>query len=47
MKYNLLIAEDDPDITQLLALYLDNGDYHIFTADNGETALHIARERKN
>ena len=46
MKYNLLIAEDDPDITQLLALYLDNGDYHIFTADNGETALQIAREEK-
>ena len=32
MKYNLLIVEDDADITELLTLYLDNGDFSIFTA---------------
>lgn len=44
MKYNLLIVEDDADITELLTLYLDNGDFSIFTANNGEEAMELARE---
>ena len=44
MKYNLLIVEDDADITELLTLYLDNGDFSIFTASNGEEAMELARE---
>ncbi len=44
MKYNLLIVEDDADITELLTLYLDNGDFSIFTASNGEEAMELARK---
>ncbi|HIR00248.1 MAG TPA: response regulator transcription factor [Candidatus Scybalocola faecavium] len=46
MKYNLLIVEDDADITELLTLYLDNGNFHIFTASHGEEALKIAAQNQ-
>ena len=43
MKYKLLIVEDDPDIVELLTLYLDNGKFDIYTAAHGEAALEIIR----
>ncbi len=42
MKYNILIVEDDVDIIELLTLYLDSSDFHVFSASNGEEALQIA-----
>ena len=42
MKYNILIVEDDADIIELLTLYLDSSDFHVFSASNGEEALQIA-----
>ena len=32
MKYNILIVEDDADIIELLTLYLDSSDFHVFSA---------------
>lgn len=42
MKYNILIVEDDVDIIELLTLYLDSSDFHVFSASNGEDALKLA-----
>ncbi|MDQ0172974.1 response regulator transcription factor [Paenibacillus tundrae] len=38
MRYTLLIADDEPEIVELLQLYLEK-DYNILTAANGEEAL--------
>ena len=32
MKHNILIVEDDADITELLTLYLDGSDFHVLSA---------------
>lgn len=45
MDYQILIAEDDPDISELLALYLENAGYTVFTALNGQSALDIFQEK--
>ncbi|WP_282942476.1 response regulator transcription factor [Paenibacillus sp. RC67] len=38
MSYNLLIVEDEPEIIELLRLYLEK-EYCVFEANNGEQAL--------
>ena len=43
MKYNILIAEDDVSIIELLTLYFDSGEYNVFYATNGEAALEIVK----
>lgn len=40
-KYKILIAEDDRDIVELLALYLNNAGYDVTPAQNGIEALDI------
>ena len=40
-QYNILIAEDDPDIVNLLSLYLENEGYPVFRAANGLEAIQI------
>ena len=40
-KYRILIAEDDEDILQLLALYLKSEGFEVLTACNGMEAYHI------
>ena len=47
MNYNILIAEDDTDITELLSLYLGSDGYHIHTAQTGLQALDIIASEKN
>lgn len=44
MKYNILIAEDDVSIIELLTLYFDSGEYNVFYATNGEAALEIVKK---
>lgn len=44
MKYNILIAEDDEDIIELLTLYLDSNDFIVFCATNGKKALDIMKK---
>lgn len=41
MNKNILIAEDDKDIVDILILYLQNEKHNIFTAENGEEAYEI------
>lgn len=46
MDYKVLIAEDDRDIVELLTLYLNSDGFSVFTAENGEDALEIAKTQK-
>lgn len=46
MNYQLLIAEDDTDIVEILRLYLENEGYKILSASNGEDALNIFLREK-
>lgn len=45
-KYKILIAEDDPDIVQLISLYLKSENYEILTADNGADAFELVKKEK-
>ena len=44
MKHNILIVEDDADITELLTLYLDGSDFHVLSAADGEQALRLVKQ---
>lgn len=46
MRYTVLIAEDDPDIVDLLTLYMDNQDFYVLRACDGETALDYLRHTR-
>jgi two-component system, OmpR family, alkaline phosphatase synthesis response regulator PhoP len=42
---NILLVEDDPEITKLLQLHFESKDYHVHACTNGEEALQkIAKE---
>lgn len=45
IKPVVLIADDDPDILELVSLTLERDGYEIAPARNGEEALRIAAER--
>ncbi len=38
-KYKILVAEDDKDIVSVIKLYLENAEYDVITANDGEMAL--------
>lgn len=46
MNYTILIAEDDPDIVELLRLYLSSQGYNIVSAYNGIDAVKITENEK-
>lgn len=46
MSYNILIAEDNKDIVELLKLYLENENYVVLEAYDGEEALKIIENNK-
>ena len=46
MEYTILIAEDDEDIVELLRLYLENEQYKVYIAANGQVALSILEKEK-
>ena len=46
MNYKILVAEDEPDIQELLKLYLETAGYTVLAAKNGEDALKIFKEQK-
>lgn len=43
-KYNVLVVDDDKEITEAIEIYLLNEGYNVFTAYDGIQALKIARE---
>jgi two-component system alkaline phosphatase synthesis response regulator PhoP len=42
----ILLVDDDHDIVRLVKAYLEKADFHVLTAHDGETALHILRREK-
>ena len=42
----VLVADDEPDIVELVAFVLGRAGYEIYKADDGDQALRIARERR-
>jgi len=42
---NILIAEDDKDIVELLTLYLESNNYNVYKSYNGKEALTIYNEK--
>lgn len=45
MAQTVLVAEDDPDIVELLTLYLSGSGYEVVAAGDGEQALELLRTR--
>jgi len=45
MSTKILIADDDPDIREILKITLSEGEYEIIEASNGQEALEIIRSR--
>ena len=41
MDYKILIADDEPEIRNLLRLYLENENYHVIEAEDGQRALDL------
>lgn len=46
MGYKILIADDEPEIRDLLRLYLENEQYEVVEAEDGRQALSLLREKK-
>lgn len=46
MKYKILIAEDDIDISNLLKIYLESSNYDVVCVDNGEDAFNVIQKEK-
>lgn len=44
MAYNILIADDETEIRQLLRLYLEKDGYEVLEADNGMEALALLKQ---
>ncbi len=44
MNYNILVAEDDREIREGIAIYLKNQGYTVFLAENGQQGLEIIRQ---
>jgi len=43
-KMTILLVDDDPNIAQLIRMYLEKEGYDVLTADRGDTALDIFRK---
>ena len=43
-KTRILLVDDDPNIVQLVRLYLEKEGYEVETADRGDTAVDIFRK---
>jgi 3-oxoacyl-[acyl-carrier protein] reductase len=44
-RHSILVVEDDPTMTEMLRILLEDSGYHILTATHGEEALDLAREQ--
>src|SRR3989442_15267769 len=43
-SHRVLVVDDEPDITALVAYHLAKAGYRVITAANGRDALHTARQ---
>lgn len=46
MSYKILIADDEPEIRELLRLYLENENYIVIEAQDGQQALELLKKEK-
>jgi two-component system alkaline phosphatase synthesis response regulator PhoP len=46
MSQRILVVDDDREIVRLVRTYLEQDDYEVLTAYDGETALHILRRER-
>jgi two-component system alkaline phosphatase synthesis response regulator PhoP len=46
MTQRILVVDDDREIVRLVRTYLEQDDYEVLTAYDGETALHILRRER-
>jgi two-component system alkaline phosphatase synthesis response regulator PhoP len=46
MGHCILVVDDDREILRLLRAYLEQAGYSVWTAGDGETALHILRRER-
>ena len=46
MSHRILVVDDEPDITALVAYHLARAGYRVSTAANGQDALRAAREER-
>ncbi|MGQ9598930.1 MAG: response regulator transcription factor [Anaerolineae bacterium] len=46
MVQRILVVDDDREIVRLLSAYLEQSNYKVFVAYDGETALHILRRER-
>lgn len=46
MSYKILVADDEPEIRDLLKLYLENEQYKVIEAADGRAALSLLRKEK-
>ncbi|MBR6391062.1 MAG: response regulator, partial [Lachnospiraceae bacterium] len=46
MSYKILVADDEPEIRDLLRLYLENEHYEVIEAENGIEALRLIDGQK-
>ena len=46
MSHRILVVDDEPDITALVAYHLAKAGYRVSTAANGPDALKAAREER-
>ena len=44
---NLLVVDDDKEITELLKIYFTKKGYHVYVANTGTDAIKILEEKKN
>ena len=45
IKLSVLVVDDVPDVTEMIALFLKHAGYEVATADSATTALQLATER--
>ena len=44
--YNVLICDDEKDIVSALKIYLNTGEYNLFTAFNGSEAIEVVKQNE-
>ncbi len=46
MKARILVVDDDKDVVRLMRAYLEQSDFEVLVAYNGETAMHTLRRER-